>query len=63
MANIRALEEQKGTIDTLISEQLQPKLLAFKEGLEKQLKLMCLSNELEIIRQDEVQYRSDLFRL
>lgn len=61
VANIRALEERKGAIDTLISEQLRPKLSAFDEELEKQLKLMRLSNELEIIRQDEVQYRSDLF--
>lgn len=61
MANIRALEKRKGAIDTLISEQLQPKLSAFEEKLKKQLKLMRLSNELEIIRQDEVQYRSDLF--
>ncbi len=61
MANIRALEERKGAIDTLISEQLQPRLSAFEEELEKQLKLMRLSSELEIIRQDENQYRSDLF--
>ena len=45
----------------MISDQLKPKLSAFEEELEKQLKLMRLSNKLEIVRQDEVQYRSDLF--
>lgn len=55
------LEEKKDVIDTLISEQLQPKLAAFEEELEQQLKLIRLSSELEVIRQNETQYRSELF--
>lgn len=58
---IHALEEKKEFIDKLISEQLQPQLSAFEERLEGQLKLIRLSNELEIVRQDEIQYKSDLF--
>lgn len=58
---IHALEEKKESIDKLISEQLQPQLSAFEERLEGQLKLIRLSNELEIVRQDEIQYKSDLF--
>ncbi|MCD7803557.1 MAG: AAA family ATPase [Oscillospiraceae bacterium] len=58
---IHTLEEKKESIDKLISEQLQPQLSAFEERLEGQLKLIRLSNELEIVRQDEIQYKSDLF--
>jgi len=44
-----------------ISNQLQPRLAAFEKELEQQLKLIQISSELEIIRQDEIQYRGDLF--
>jgi len=60
-ATIRTLEEKKESVDKLISEQLQPQLSAFEERLEEQLKLIRLSNELEIVRQDEIQYKSELF--
>ncbi len=60
-ATIRTLEEKKESVDKLISEQLQPQLSTFEERLEEQLKLIRLSNELEMIRQDEIQYKSELF--
>lgn len=61
IATIRTLEEKKKTIDTLISEQLQPRLSVFEEELEQQLSLIRLTSELEIVRQNETQYRSELF--
>lgn len=61
MTTIRALEEKRDAIDALISDQLQPQLAAFEEELEQQLKLIRITSELEVVRQDETQYRSDLF--
>lgn len=61
IATIRTLEEKKDAIDTLITDQLQPQLSSFEEKLEQQLKLIRLSSELEVVRQNENQYRSDLF--
>lgn len=61
MTTIRALEEKRGAIDVLISDQLQPQLAAFEEELEQQLKLIRITSELEVVRQDEKQYRNDLF--
>ena len=61
MTTIRALEEKRDAIDALISSQLQPRLAAFEKELEQQLKLIQISSELEVIRQDEIQYRGDLF--
>lgn len=58
---IHALEEKRDAIDVLISNQLQPRLAAFEKELEQQLKLIQISSELEVIRQDEIQYRGDLF--
>lgn len=61
MTTIRALEEKRDAIDALISDQLQPQLAAFEEELEQQLKMIRITSELEVVRQDETQYRSDLF--
>lgn len=61
IATIRTLEEKKKAIDTLISEQLQPRLSVFEEKLEQQLNLIRLISELEIVRQNETQYRNELF--
>ncbi len=61
IATIRTLEEKKKAIDTMISEQLQPRLSVFEEKLEQQLSLIRLTSELEIVRQNETQYRSELF--
>lgn len=61
IAMIRTLEEKKKAIDTLISEQLQPRLSVFEEELEQQLNLIRLTSELDIVRQNETQYRSELF--
>lgn len=58
---IHALEDKKNTVDTLISEQLHPKLSVFEAELEQQLSLIRLTSELEIVRQNEIQYRSELF--
>ena len=60
-ATIRTLEEKQKAIDALISEQLQPRLSVFEEELEQQLSLIRLTSELEIVRQNETQYRSELF--
>jgi len=62
IATIRALEEKKDAIDKLITEQLQPELSSFEEALEEQLKLIRLTSELDIVRQNETQYRSELFK-
>lgn len=61
IATLRTLEEKKEGIDTLISEQLQPRLSVFEEQLEQQLSLIRLTSELEIVRQNETQYRNELF--
>lgn len=61
IATIKVLEKKKDAIDTLISEQLQPQLSAFKKGLDQQLRMIRLSSELEVIRETENLYRSDLF--
>lgn len=61
IATIRTLEEKKTAIDTLISEQLLPRLSLFEEELEQQLHLVRLTSELDIVRQNETQYRSELF--
>lgn len=61
IATIRTLEEKKKAIDTLISEKLQPRLSVFEEELEQQLSLVRLTSELEVVRQNETQYRSELF--
>ena len=55
------MEEKKTAIDTLISEQLLPRLSVFEEELEQQLRLVRLTSELDIVRQNETQYRSELF--
>ena len=61
IATIHTLEEKKDAIDSLITDQLQPQLSSFEEKLEQQLKLVRVSSELEVVRQNENQYRSDLF--
>ena len=61
IANIRTLEGKKNDIDRLITDNLQPKLSAFKSELEQQLQLIRLSSELDVVRQDEIQYKKDLF--
>ena len=61
ITTIRALEEKKDAIDTLITKQLQPQLSSFEEKLEQHLKLIRLSGELDFVRQDEIQYSSELF--
>nr|DAZ62492.1 MAG TPA: ATPase [Caudoviricetes sp.] len=61
IAAIRSLEDKKNALDALISEQLQPQLAVFEEKLEQQLSLIRLTSELEMVRQSETQYRSELF--
>lgn len=61
MDTIRTLEEKKDFIDTFITEQLQPQISAFETELEQQLSLVQMSGELESIRQDEIQYKTELF--
>ncbi|MDD3307948.1 MAG: AAA family ATPase [Acetobacterium sp.] len=59
--NLKDLEKQKESVDTFISMQLRPQLLTFKEHLETNLLLMKYAGELEAVRQNETQYRSELF--
>ncbi len=61
IATIHTLVEKKKAIDTLISEQLQPSLSVFEKDLEHQLSLIRLTSELEVVQQNETQYRSELF--
>ncbi|HCT64536.1 MAG TPA: AAA family ATPase [Lachnospiraceae bacterium] len=58
---IDLLSQQKKEIDTLISEQLRPKLLAFTQQLESHMQLMRFYGELEAVQQNEIQYKSELF--
>lgn len=55
------MEEKKDAIDKLISETLAPQLATFHKELEKQLRLIRLSDELEYVRKDELQYKTELF--
>lgn len=61
ITTIRTLEEKKNDIDAMISEQLQPRLSGFEEELEQHLSLVRLTSELEVVRQNETQYRNELF--
>lgn len=61
LENIQGLETRKNQIDSLISEQLQPQISAFKKQLDGKLKTMQLASELNIVRQNEIQYKSELF--
>ncbi len=58
---ISSLEQQKKEVDTLISEKLNPQLAVFKDQLEGHLMLMRFAGELEAVRQNETQYKSELF--
>ena len=58
---IHALENQKESIDLLISNQLQPQLSEFENKLDQQLNMMLLIGELDVVRQNETQYKSELF--
>lgn len=61
ITTIRTLEEKKNDIDAMISEQLQPRLSKFEEELEQHLSLVRLTSELEVVRQNETQFRNELF--
>lgn len=61
IAKIRTLEEKKKSVDALITKQLQPKLSVFEEQLEQQLRLIRLTSELDVVRQNEIQYKGELF--
>lgn len=58
---IHALEDQKESIDLLISNQLQPQLSEFENKLDQQLYLIQLTGELDVVRQNETQYKNELF--
>lgn len=60
---INLLEEKKNAIDKRITEQLQPELEAFERELEKQLMLIRLKSQLDLIRHNEAQYKKELFDL
>lgn len=58
---IKALETRKAQVDSLISDDLQPRLSSFKQKLESKLQFLRLSSELDVVKQDETQYKSELF--
>ncbi len=61
MAKIKELEEKKDAVDSLITDQLQPRLSAFEEQLQHQMEMVRVSGELAEVKQTEAQYRSELF--
>ena len=61
LTDISTLETKRRAVDSLITEQLQPQLSIFKEQLDSNMTFMRLSGELEIIKQNETQYKSELF--
>lgn len=61
IATIAELEQKKKQIDSLITDQLLPQLQHFRKQLEDNLLLMRLSGELDVVRQNENLYRSELF--
>lgn len=58
---IASLEEEKNVLDSYITNELQPKISAFKSELDKNLQIIRWQDELERIHQEEVQYSADLF--
>lgn len=60
-SRISKLESDKDSVDKMISYDLQPRLAAFQNRLDEQLDLIRTSSELEVVRDDETQYRSELF--
>lgn len=61
LARIDELEARKDEINKLITEQLQPQLSVFEENLERQLMAVKLTSELDVVRDNETQYRTELF--
>ncbi len=58
---ISTLEEEKQNLDNHINSSIKPKLSTFKEELNKNMKIIRWQNELDIIRQNELDYGNDLF--
>jgi rRNA maturation endonuclease Nob1 len=58
---IKRLEEKRNSIDKMISEQLQPQLSEFQNQLEKSIKFIRLSGELDVVRETESELRNELF--
>ena len=58
---IQELEQKKAVVDLHISA-LQEKLSSFETELEYQLNFIRLKSELDVIRKNEIQYKSELFQ-
>lgn len=58
---IASLEAEKDVLDSYITNELQPKISAFKSELDKNLQIIRWQDELDRIHQEEVQYNADLF--
>ncbi len=58
--NISVLKKEKVKIDAIIANDLRPKAEKFQVDLESKLKILKLQQELEVIKQDEYRYSSDL---
>ncbi len=58
---INSLEEEKNILDSYITNELQPKISAFKSDLNRNLQIIRWQGELERIHQEEVQYSADLY--
>lgn len=59
---IAALESEKIEVDNFIKAELQPKIAAFKNELQSSLQVLRWDNELSVIKNDERQYKEDLFK-
>lgn len=58
---ISSLEKEKNTLDTYITNELQPKISTFKSELDRNLQIIRWQDELDRIHQEEIQYSADLF--
>lgn len=58
---IDKLENEKNILDSYITNDLQPKISKFKSELDKNLKIIRYQDEINRIKQEEIQYNSDLF--
>lgn len=61
ISTIKSLEDRRSSIDKMITEKLQPQLSEFQNQLEKSIKFIRLSGELDVVRETESELRSELF--
>lgn len=59
--NVRTLEAEKDSIDSLISNQLKPQLTTLKDKLVGYRRAIQLNSQIEMIQSEQRQYSSELF--